>query len=46
MGNEDQNHRWTLCRSPLTAFSGDEISLSHATHYTKNRVFVLICGVR
>ena len=33
-------HRWTLCQSPLTAFSGDAI------HYTKDRGFVLICGVR
>ena len=38
-------HRWILCQIPLTAFSGDEIFSSQAIHYTKDRVFVLICDV-
>ena len=36
-------HRWTLCRSPLTAFSGDEIFPQCTTQ--KIALFVLICGV-
>ena len=43
---DSKAHRWTLCQSPLTAFSGDDIFPSHAMHYTKNPGFVLICGVR
>ena len=40
------SHKWRLCQSPLTAFSKDEIFLSHLMHYTKDCILVLICGVR